>query len=228
MCRHVPLREDSTSGSVYSESVLCRRAIPLAFLISLGSLLAAGCSSKPPDDYAARIAEERSQKDQMFRRGGDKMPVRPADVDKFLPLAYFPIDESYAVPAQLEPAPTRRTITMPTSTGTVREVDRIGTLKFIVKGQPLKLTAFLEKGSRTLFVPFSDLTSGTETYQAGRYLELEPTATGIYVIDFNIAYNPYCYYNDEYECPLPPSENRLAVPIRAGERLRSAEVTVAR
>ena len=75
------------------------------------------------------------------------------------------------MPAQLEPAPTRRTITMPTSTGTVREVDRIGTLKFIVKGQPLKLTAFLEKGSRTLFVPFSDLTSGTETYQAGRYME---------------------------------------------------------
>jgi uncharacterized protein (DUF1684 family) len=194
----------------------------------LGGLCAAGCSSRPPEDYGARIAEERAQKDQAFREGGEKMPVRAADVDKFLPLSYFPIDEAYAVPAQLEPAATRQMITMLTSTGTVREVERIGTLKFSVKGQPLKLTAYLEKGSTTLFVPFTDLTSGTETYQAGRYLELPPTATGIYVIDFNAAYNPYCYYNEEYECPLPPSENRLAVPIRAGERLRSAEVSVAR
>ena len=168
-------------------------------------------------------------KDATFRQTGSKdSPVRPEDVDKFLPLAYFPIDESYAVPAQLEPAKERVTVTMPTSTGTLRTVELVGTLKFNLKGQPLQLTAFLEQGSRALFVPFSDLTSGTETYQAGRYMNLDPTPSGIYIVDFNVAYNPYCYYNAEYECPLPPKQNRLSVPIRAGERMRKADTTVSR
>jgi uncharacterized protein (DUF1684 family) len=85
----------------------------------------------------------------------------------------------------------------------------------------MRLTAFGEAGvpiSR-LFVPFADQTSGNETYDAGRYMELDPTATGFYLVDFNVAYHPYCYYSPEYDCPFPPAENRLAVPIRAGERL---------
>ena len=73
-----------------------------------------------------------------------------------------------------------------------------------------------------LFVPFSDLTSGTETYAAGRYLDLDPTNTGLYEIDFNRAYNPYCAYNESYDCPYPPSSNRLKIPIRAGERMRAS------
>ena len=64
------------------------------------------------------------------------------------------------------------------------------------------------------------ITSGTETYPAGRYLDLDRNATGIYVIDFNRAYHPYCYYNLTFDCPYPPAENRLTVPIRAGERMR--------
>ena len=70
---------------------------------------------------------------------------------------------------------------------------------------------------------FSDLTSGTETYPAGRYIDLSANATGIYELDFNRAYIPYCYYNATYECPLPPPENRLKIPIRAGERLKKSK-----
>jgi uncharacterized protein (DUF1684 family) len=195
--------------------------------ISLLILSVAGCSS-PPLEYGARIAAERANKDQMFREDRRESPVKPDELDKFLPLSYFTIDESYSVPAELEMAPQRTTVTMPTSTGTLRNVERIGKLKFNLKGQPLQLTAFLEEGSRRLFVPFSDLTSGTETYQAGRYMNLDPSPSGIYIVDFNVAYNPYCYYNAEYECPLPPSENRLKVPIRAGERMRAADTTLAR
>jgi uncharacterized protein (DUF1684 family) len=187
----------------------------------------AGCSSAP-EDYVGKIAAERELKDEMFRTDRRESPVKPEEIEQFLPLSYFPIDEAYAVPAQLDPAPQRVAITMPTSTGKLRTVERIGTLKFSVKGQPLKLTAFLEEGSRRLFVPFSDLTSGTETYQAGRYMNLDPSPSGIYIVDFNIAYNPYCYYNPEYDCPLPPAENRLTVPIRAGERMRAADSTIAR
>jgi uncharacterized protein len=191
-------------------------------------LAAAACSSKPEEDYTVRIAADREHKDAVFRAGGENIPVRRDDVDKFLPLAYFPIDESYAVPAQLESATDRAVFTMPTSTGKLRNVEKLGTLKFSLKGQPLQLTAFLEEGSNQLFVPFSDLTNGTETYQAGRYINLDPMATRIYIVDFNAAFNPYCYYNSEYDCPLPPAENRLKVPVRAGERMRSADATVSR
>ena len=199
------------------------------WLCCVGFLLLAACSPPPQEDYQTRIANEREQKDQAFRAGGKEIPVKAEDADKFLPLSYFPIDESYTVPAQLEHAKTREMLTMPTSTGKLREVEKIGTLRFNFKGQPLQLTAFLEEGSSgALFVPFSDLTSATETYPAGRYMNLPPAPSGVYMIDFNVAYNPYCYYNAEYDCPLPPAENRLQVPIRAGERMRKADSTLAR
>jgi uncharacterized protein len=199
-----------------------------ALVLTFGVLVVPGCTPQVPESYADRIAAERQRKDEFFRSGGKDSPILAKDAESFLPLSYFAIDESYAVPAQLEPAPERVTVQMPTSTGPMRNVTRIGELQFTLKGQALKLSAFLEEGSRQLFVPFSDLTGGTETYQAGRYMNLEPTATGIYIVDFNVAYNPYCYYNPDYECPLPPPENRLKVPIRAGERLRKSDATVTR
>ena len=187
---------------------------------------AAACTSPP--DYPSKIAAQRSAKDEMFTSSADS-PV-PADKKASLvPLAYFPIDEGYAVPATLQPADVRTRLQVPTSTGKLREIERVGTLKFTLKGQTLRLTAFLEVDqpqAGRLFVPFSDLTSGAETYSAGRYMELDPTPTGIYVVDFNVAYHPYCYYSPDYDCPYPPKENRLEVPIRAGERLRKAESSV--
>jgi uncharacterized protein len=215
----------SRRSSWHSESVLARvtAALPLVWLLTIWA-----CSTKPPEDYTAKISAERARKDEMFRSTGEDSPIPPKDLDTFVPLAYFPIDESYAVPAQLQPAAEQPRLQMPTSTGKIRDMTKVGTLVFTVKGQPLKLAAFLEDGSNQLFVPFSDLTSGTETYQAGRYMNLDPMPTGIYVVDFNIAYHPYCYYNPEYDCPFPPAENRLPVPIRAGERLRKADATVSR
>lgn len=185
----------------------------------------AACASRPAEeDYAAKITAVRAAKDEGFKNG----PESPVPADKkasLLPLAYFPIDENYAVPAALEPAAERTRITVPTSTGKIRDLERIGALKFTLNGKPLRLTAFIDVESPQvdrLFVPFADQTSGSETYAAGRYMELDPTATGIYVIDFNIAYNPYCYYSPEFDCPYPPKENRLEVPIRAGERVHTA------
>jgi uncharacterized protein (DUF1684 family) len=85
----------------------------------------------------------------------------------------------------------------------------------------MTLDAFVEDGTQQiaqLFVPFADQTTGTETYGAGRYLDLKPTSTGFYVIDFNRAYNPTCAYNPTWECPYPPPSNRLKIAIRAGEK----------
>ena len=197
--------------------------------IVLIAFVFAGCGSQPREEnYTAKIAAIRAAKDASFTSDPDS-PV-PADKKaSLLPLAYFPIDELYAVPATLEPSADRSRIQVPTSIGKMRDLERVGTLKFSLKGQPLRLTAFLEveePRANRLFVPFSDLTSGAETYPAGRYMELDPTPTGIYVVDFNIAYHPYCYYSPEYDCPFPPKENRLAVPIRAGERMQKADSSI--
>jgi hypothetical protein len=187
-------------------------------------VLATACTSRPPDDpksYVEEIAVARAAKDKNFRTASNS-PVPENRRAELLPLAYFPIDPDYKVGAILKPSNDTTVIEMPTSTGGLAQMRRVGTLEFSVKGHPLTLTAFREKGAATegLFVPFTDLTTGTETYAAGRFLEFDPKTTGIYEIDFNRAFIPYCYYSPTYECPYPPAENRLQIPIRAGERVR--------
>ncbi len=154
-------------------------------------------------------------------------PCTPLTADAratFTALPYFDVDPAYRVPAILtqDPASTGLVIELPTSAEEMRRMRRVGTLKFTLRGTPLQLTAFAEENDRAvneLFVPFGDLTSGSETYGGGRYLELPRTGTGLYDLDFNRAYHPYCVYNIAYVCPVPPRENRLDVAIRAGERL---------
>jgi len=155
-------------------------------------------------------------------RSSSDSPIPREQRASFPPLPYFPIERDYRVPASLTVARGEDILEIPTSLGLRRPHRRIGSLEFTLKGQPLKLTAFVEADQddmRRLFVPFGDLTNGSETYPGGRYLELERTATGIYDLDFNRAYHPFCYYNATYDCPYPPRENRLAIPVRAGEKM---------
>ena len=97
-----------------------------------------------------------------------------------------------------------------------------GIFSFELGGEPRRLTAYELEGAHAdgrLFLPFLDATSGSETYGAGRYLDLEPDDDGTYAIDFNQAYHPSCVYAPQFSCPLTPAENRLPVRIEAGERL---------
>lgn len=207
-----------------SPPLRARRAVIAAALLGIALT---GCSSGPvPDErsYIERVTANREAKDRMFRESSDS-PIPPDRRQELLPLSYFPVDPSYSVPAALKLATERPVFEMPTSTGTIRKYQHVGTLEFSYMGQPLSLGAFTEAGTKqitSLFVPFADQTTGKETYFAGRYLDLEPTGTGIYEIDFNLAYNPYCAYNSGWECPYPPSSNRLKVPIRAGERMKKS------
>jgi hypothetical protein len=186
-------------------------------------LLVSACSSTPADpaaQYAQTLATARAHKDDAFRNQPNE-PVPPAQYDEFLPLKYFPPDQDYQVPASFKPGASRTPVKIPTSTGKLRDMEVVGTLEFTLKGQKLAVLALTEAGTPPdrLFVPFTDATSGTETYGAGRYLELERSVTGIYVIDFNLAFHPFCYYNSTYDCPFPPAQNRLPLPIRAGEKM---------
>jgi hypothetical protein len=192
------------------------------------------CSSGPPApdtaSYVDTLAEIRSHTNEVFSKAPECgapgapeecSPVPDARRAKLLPLRYYDIDPSYNVPASLRLSDDRPRFEMPTSTGTLRRMERVGVLEFRLAGKPMTLAAFVPEGTQridSLFVPFADLTTGKDTYSAGRYLDLHPTATGIYAIDFNRAYNPYCAYNDTYECPFPPPSNRLQVEIHAGEK----------
>ncbi|MGE3840818.1 MAG: DUF1684 domain-containing protein [Vicinamibacterales bacterium] len=193
------------------------------FVLAATSAVLAGCQPSVTSlPYPERIASQRATKDE-FLRTDRTSPILPDTRSEFLPLAYFPIDESYVAAASLSPSEMEPTMEMPTSTGERRQMRRAGALKFALKGQPMQLTAFVEAGDTALnrlFLPFNDLTNGTETYPAGRYLDLTRNASGIYEIDFNLAYQPYCYFNPTYDCPYPPAENRLKTPVRAGEKMK--------
>jgi hypothetical protein len=201
-------------------------SIRQAFLSSL-LLTAAACTSgpPPPDESISLQATEgwRAAREQYMREDRDS-PIPEEKKGALLPLPYYPIDLSYIVPAELELSANRPVLEMPTSTGTLRRMERVGVLEFTLQGQQMTLAAFVEEGQalESLFVPFADATTGSETYSAGRYLDIAPTPTGIYEVNFNQAYNPNCAYNERYECPFPPASNRLTVAVRAGEKAPGA------
>ena len=150
------------------------------------------------------------------------MPVDQRATFEGIP--YFPIDEDLrfedlTLQPYLGDEPSHFEI--PTSDGRLRPAHRAGTFQFDIGGEARSLTAYvLNDGDPAyLFVPFLDATSGTETYGAGRYLDLEPEDDGSYALDFNLAYHPSCVWDVIYSCPLTPAENRLPDRIEAGERL---------
>jgi uncharacterized protein len=173
--------------------------------------------------YEDAVELFRADKDEYFRSSpGSPIPV--ADRDEFGGLPYYAIDPSLRFDdLALQPyggdEPVRFEI--PTSDGRLRPAERAGVFRFVLEGDERTLTAytFAGGGGESLFVPFLDTTSGTETYGAGRYMDIEPEDDGTYSLDFNLAYHPSCVYDPKFSCPLTPPENRLSVPIRAGERL---------
>ena len=196
---------------------------PAVIAVLIGTVIGtAGCTSSPGPaadaEYLQKVQVWRTERDETWSKTTDPIPKeRRAEL---LPLRYYPPDLGYEVPAQLRLSDTRPVVELPTSTGELRRMQVVGTLEFTLQGQKLSLGALSPAGEpiRSLFVPFADLTTGKETYEAGRYLDIEPTATGIYTIDFNYAYNPTCAYNKAYSCPFPPPSNRLQVAVRAGEK----------
>jgi uncharacterized protein len=203
-------------------------------LTALGvvAVLALACTSGPPpvDDkaYIASVLRGRADKDRMLRTDPEG-PIPAAERASFPGLRYFDIKPEFRVPAVLS---ERRgdppvIIELQQTDNKKEKMRKVGQLGFSVNGVSYMLTAFASPDDRTmegLFVPFGDLTNGTETYGGGRFLNLRRTSTGLYDLDFNQAYHPYCVYNPEWVCPVPPRENRLAVAIPAGEKLPANKI----
>ncbi|MFL5724717.1 MAG: DUF1684 domain-containing protein [Chloroflexota bacterium] len=180
-----------------------------------------------PHDYVGAIQGYRAEKDAYFKTSPGS-PIPAEERAAFEGLPYYPVNVDLVFEGLgLEPyaGDEPANFQIPTSDDRLRPARRAGTFSFELDGQPLRLTAYeLEgaPGGGSVFVPFLDATSGTETYGAGRYLDLEPDEDGTYAIDFNLAYHPSCVYSPKFSCPLTPAENRLPVRIEAGERLPEA------
>jgi uncharacterized protein (DUF1684 family) len=164
----------------------------------------------------SELEEYRHEKDAFFKEDPHS-PLNDDQRESFDGLAYYPEDPSLVIEGDLDTDVAVDEVHMTTSTGDDQVYTRAGKLHFEVDGAPTEVTLYASRDDPELFLPFRDATSGKETYGAGRYVEAEPLGDGRFELDFNRAYNPYCAYNDAWRCPLPPRENWLAVPIRAGE-----------
>ncbi len=141
-------------------------------------------------------------------------------------LHFFAPDSNYKVTAVFEKTEDKLGFKMPTSQRSYQQYYRYGKISFTINGIECKLTVYQSKDmiltdelKDYLFIPFTDATSGKETYEGGRYIDImiQDIADNKVIIDFNKAYNPYCCYTTGYHCPIPPKENTLTIPINAGE-----------
>lgn len=163
-----------------------------------------------------QLLEHRKAKDEFFRTDHHS-PIPHEQRHDFEGLSYFDPRPDLVFALPVEPADGSE-ITVETSDGQQRTHRRAGKVGFEVNGEPVELTLY-DTGHHGYFVPFRDKTSGESTYGAGRYLDLDANDDGTVTLDFNLAYNPSCVYDDAYSCPLPPIENWLQVPIEAGEKM---------
>lgn len=162
------------------------------------------------------LTEFRASKDDFFA-SHPQSPLTPDQKRDFHGLDYFDENPALEMEVELEKFTGQDQVIIQTSTGQAQTYTRYGKFKFNVGGQEAELTLFA--GDHGFFLPFVDSLAGKETYPAGRYLEPEPLPGDRFLVDFNMAYNPYCAYNEIWSCPLTPPENRLKVPIRAGEKI---------
>lgn len=171
--------------------------------------------------YVEEIRKEREEKDR-FMRNSAESPFAKAK-DSYTGLNYFAPDITYRVMADLEPIQQKKTVILGTNDGKEQRYIEYAYARFKLHGKNNKLLileiADMGPFRGKLFLAFGDETSARETYGAGRYLDVTKTpGSSTIKLDFNLAYNPYCAYDESFTCPLPPRENILSIPIEAGEK----------
>lgn len=179
----------------------------------------------PPAGWAERLAAERRDKDASFRTDPES-PLLEEDRRGFKGLDYWPLDPAYRFVGPIHRLEHPERFTILSTTGKPRPCEWYGTLSFDLKGTACVLRVYRlldigdPPGTAGLFLPFTDATTGRESYPAGRYVDLEGPDGGPYVLDFNRAYDPLCAYGapERFACPVTPKENRLRVAVEAGER----------
>ncbi|PQJ76010.1 DUF1684 domain-containing protein [Polaribacter gangjinensis] len=169
---------------------------------------------------------EYQQKLNSSFKDASTSPLKPSDLKKFKGLDFFPVDSSYVVKATLVKTKNAPVFEMATTTDRKPLYKEFGILFFKLKGVDCQLTIYQsqddlrdEKYKNYLFLPFTDDTSGNESYGGGRYMDVMTTDIAndnTLILNFNNTYNPYCAYNEKYSCPLTPRKNHLNLEIKAG------------
>ena len=182
------------------------------------------CGMQAQEGYVAELRQYREKQEADFL-DADKSPLSKKQKKKWKGHDFYPINPNYRVEARFEATPDSKPFPLGTNKGTSRLYKRIGILHFEIEGEALSLEAYLRIPARFVprpqkkyvFLPVIDATTGDETYGAGRYLHFEGIPEGdTWTVDFNKLYNPYCAYNEEYECPKVPEANHLNIPLRVG------------
>lgn len=176
------------------------------------------------------VLKLRKLREEQFRNRGVS-PLRPSDFSTFENLNYYSIAPVFCISAIFEETPAEKAFMMPTSNGLSHKYRKIGILKFDLNGKNFSLAAYRREYETTdsrarqinkdLFIPFKDLTNGTETYSGGRYVFARVSeGSKETLLDFNLAVNPSCAYGDpSFSCPIPPKENFLQAEVKAGEKI---------
>jgi uncharacterized protein (DUF1684 family) len=192
-------------------------------------------AGQPVTGEVAVVVEERGVAPDRFemagrryevtsRGAGGGLNVRVRDPDAparhaFRGIPVYPFDPAWRIAARCEPIDPPVLDTVPRSDGSDAEAPWVATARFELAGAPQTLRLYADESLTRWFVPFSDQTNGEETYGAGRLIDPAiPRRGEPVVLDFNLAYNLPCAFNELVACPIPSKHNRLSVPVRAGER----------
>jgi hypothetical protein len=201
---------------------------PIHFLVVLFLfLIPKTAQAQQSNDFLiGEIQHYQDSLETMFK-DSEESPLTLEDFQNFEELDFYPIDLDYYIVADFIRTPNEEPFLMPTTVERVQQpvYEKYGEVHFTLHGEKIELPVYQSHDLRDqeewedyLFLPFKDATNGKETYGGGRYLELWITGGDSIIVDFNRAYNPYCAYNYAYSCPIVPRENRITVPVYAGER----------
>lgn len=191
--------------------------VSVVVLAAVGYMLT---SAEDPEVYLEKIEAERERQYKFIRYNIDS-PLSDEQKQNFKELDFYPIDPLYKVKARSVSIEEKRMREVPMTDGSVEKYIEHSYAEFELNGKTnrlLLLQSVDEKDMRNFFLAFADETSGRETYGGGRYINVRQDGKTSITIDFNLAYNPYCAYNPDYACPLPPKENLLNISIEAGEK----------
>lgn len=169
-----------------------------------------------------QVLEWRKERDDFFKNHV-RSPLISKEKKNFKGLHYYPFDPQYVFFGQIERfifhiENPKYYATFLTNKGTNKRYLRYGKIRYHLNGKEYAVEIYKSILSDNLFIPFKDLTNGKETYEGGRYIDAEILPGYKMVLDFNMAYHPSCAYNEKFICALPPRENMLDIPIKAGER----------
>ena len=194
----------------------------IVLLLTIFSIISCNSQDKKPI-----LGETAYQKKENARfKDATTSPLTKKDLKSFKGLDFFPVDSTYIVYADFEKTENAPVFEMPTTTDRKPLYKEYGILTFELHGAQNKLTIYQsqddtqdEKYKDYLFLPFTDETSGIESYGGGRYMDVmisDQQKDGRFLLNFNNTYNPYCAYNKNYSCPLTPRKNHLTIAIKAG------------